>query len=491
MNLLLIMTILKMFWLPITIVVLVIYLFLGYKTPRLAIISLPFIVSVLFIFSASEEMFSEAMISLSILFTTLFAILFSKHEIDIVPWPKRAAKTALVIFLIIFLTISLPILSFPIGTVFIGFVGIFLGYLIGAGWTQKNYTLIYVVSTIGASMRQNLPLPMALQSTAENLNYQHSQILRQISKWLVQGYSLSESIKRGFKKCPAKITALIGAGERVGQIPQVMQSIEDDLLEKANDSKRIKPIYPSAYFFTVMVVISLVLLFVMTGVVPKFSMVIKDMSNSELPWSTKFLVSASNFVTFRWGWTAIVIPLIIIGLINIRVRTRPRRPERPRLLSRIGDFIKWNLPIFRWFENNYSTLQVLEVLRISLNSGSTVNQAIHNTIDLDVNCQYRKKLQKWLRLVEAGENITSSIKKSGLPQSLMMAFEQNGNSENTINVLEMLESVYRSNYSFRINLAKFILLPCTTIMLGSVVGFVAYSILSAMVKILTVCSNLV
>ena len=74
---------------------------------------------------------------------------------------------------------------------------------------------------------------------------------------------------------------------------------------------------------------------------------------------------------------------------------------------------------------------------------------------------------------------------------LCLAFEQQGDYENMRNILQMLEEVYRSNYSYRVNLAKFILLPTTIVCIGSMVGFVAYAIFSAMIAIITQLVDLV
>jgi general secretion pathway protein F len=477
--------------LAITIFILVLYIFLGFKTPRFAIITLPVVGSILFIFAASNELFAPAIVSLCIFPATLISILFMRHETDVIPWPKRTAKTGLIILICI---IFLAAFSITVSSLLGVYIGMFMGfvflYFVGASFTQRNATVAFVISTIGASIRQNLPLPMALQSASENIKYEHSQILRQISKWLVQGYSLSESVKRGFGGCPARITALIATGEKTGQVPQVMQAIEKDLLQKADDNKREKPAYPAAYFIMVLIIMSLIALGLSVGVIPKFSEVLKVMAGGSIPKSTQILVAAADTI-FKYGkLSTIVVGIIFLAaIINIKVRFRPRRPQKPLFLSRVGDFIKWHLPISHWFENNYSTLQIVEVLRIYLNAGCTVNNAVANTIDLDVNYYFRKKLQKWLKQIEAGDNIADAARQCGLANSLSWAFAQQENPENTLPVLEMLESVYRSNYSYKVNLAKFIILPSTTICLGVMVGFVAYSVFSAIVAIIIQCAN--
>jgi general secretion pathway protein F len=480
-----------MILLYIIVFILILYILLGFKTPRFAIITLPFIAPFLVIFSASNEEPIPAIVSLCIFPATLIAILFMKHEADFIPWPKRGAKAALVTLLAIFLLVVFSVTVSSIIGIYIGiFMGMVFCHCVGAAVTQRNATVAFVLSTIGASVRQNLPLPMALQSASENIKYKHSQILRRISKWLIQGYSLSESIKRGFRKCPARITALIAAGEKTGQVPQVVQSIEKDLLQKADDSKRVKPIYPAAYFIVVLTIMSFIMLGLMTRIMPKFTEVINDMTGASLPKSTQVLMIISNYICFRYGWLLIVGIIFPIAVIYLIVRFRPRRPQKPLLLSRIGDFIKWHLPILRWFENNYSTQQVVEVLRIYLKAGYTINEAIKSAIVLDVNCCFRKRLKKWRQRVEAGDSIADAAKQSGLANSLSWAFQQE-NPENTIPMLEMLESVYRSNYSYRVNLARFILLPSTTICLGAMVGFVAYSVFSAIVAVITQCASIV
>jgi type IV pilus assembly protein PilC len=476
----------------ITIFVLVLYIFLGLKKSGFALVTLPVVVVVLFILSANLELVVPAIISLCIVPATLIAILFMKHETDIVPWPKSWAKTLLAILIcIVSLAVFSTMVSSLIG-VYIGmFMGILLCYCAGVAATQRNATVAFVISTIGASIRQNLPLPMALQSAAENIRYKHSQILRQISKWLVQGYSLSESIKRGFRRCPARITALITAGEKAGQVPQVVAAIEKDLFEKADDNRRVKPVYPAIYFIIVLTVLLLISLGLSIGIIPKFSEVIKEVARGQLPKSTKILTAVADYIYFRYGWLIIIGIVFLIAVIYIIVKFRPRRPEKPLIFSVIGDFLRWHLPILHWFENNYSTLQVVEVLRIFLNAGCTVNNAIANAINLDVNYYFRKKLKKWLKQIEAGDNIADAARQCGLANSLSWAFEQQENPESTLPLLEMLESVYRSNYSYRANLAKFILLPSTTICLGVMVGFVGYSIFSAIVAIIMQYASIV
>jgi type II secretory pathway component PulF len=358
----------------------------------------------------------------------------------------------------------------------------FVALLIGYALTSRHTTAVYVISTIGASMRQNLPLPMALESAAGGQTYERARIMRAIKEWLVQGYSLSDSIRRGYPKCPGYAVAMIDLAERTHQLPLALEAVEADMMARAEERRRIKPVSP-CYPLVLLVIMFLIVLGLMRFVIPKVRAVLEDISDGEaLPAATRLLFEVTDFIAYRSPLPWLILLVVVVGAIGeIYVRFRPRRPHEPHLLSRMGDFIKWHLPLLHWFERNHSMVQAVEVLRLSLNAGCTVNDAIANTLDLDFNSCFRKRLQEWLDKVEAGHDISISARESGLGSALAWAFDQNVNQGNTLSVLQTLETFYRSNYSYRINLLRFILEPFVTVAMGLMVGFVVYAIFSPLV----------
>ncbi|MHC4155881.1 MAG: type II secretion system F family protein [Planctomycetota bacterium] len=394
-------------------------------------------------------------------------------------------KLAIWILILIAICLAIALAMVVLGPwSFLIFVLAFMlvGLLIGYALTSRHTNAVYVISTIGASMRQNLPLPMALESAAGGQTYKRARIMRAIKEWLVQGYSLSDSIRRGYPKCPGYAVAMIDFAERTHQLPVALQAVEADMMARAEERRRIKPVSP-CYPLVLLVIMFLIVLGLATFVMPKLHEVFEEMFSGEaLPWATRLLFEVTAFIAYRspLPW---LIPLIIIVVLiaAICVRFRPRRPHEPHLLSRMGDFIKWHLPLLHWFQRNHSMVQAVEVLRLSLNAGCTVNDAIANTLDLDVNNCFRKRLQDWLDKVETGHDISISARESGLGSALAWAFDQNVNQGNTLSVLETLESFYRSNYSYRINLLRFMLEPLVTVAMGLMVGFVVYAIFSPLV----------
>jgi type II secretory pathway component PulF len=376
----------------------------------------------------------------------------------------------------------------PFG-VYVFILGVFfIAAVTSFGVVSERAVASYVMSTIGSSIRQNLPLPMAIESAAIGLKDERGRVLRRINKWLIKGYCLSEAIKRGYPKCRSRTVAMIAAAEKIDQLPLALKAIEADIVEKADESQKIQPVHP-AYPVIVITVVILLVLGVTTFVLPQFSYLLTEMLEGQPPpIATRIILRGRQFLVEDvnpFVWLSLGVICLAAITCEIRTNSRRRRPHKPFLVSRVGDFIKWHLPILHWFEKNYSTVQTVELLRLSLNAGCTVDNAIANTLDLDVNYCFRAHLKEWLAKVRRGNNIAQAATNSKLPDSLAWAFDDKVNKGNAPSILEMLEAVHRSNYGYGVNLARFILWPCVTIMLGMMVGFVAYAIYSPMILIIS------
>ncbi|MBW7992711.1 MAG: hypothetical protein FVQ84_22205 [Planctomycetes bacterium] len=466
----------------IAIIVLVVYAYLGLKKPAIALVTSPFIALSIFI-TAEAESAGAMVIAPFIFFATVITVSISKRDPDTERWPQIWAKWLLLIILFLLFSVT-----FVVAFQFVAFqsIGIFVlifsiilvSFAIAYNLTEQHATAAYIISTIGASMRQNLPLPMALESAASGRSDRRSIILQKIKKWLVQGYSLSESIKRGYPKCPGHAVAMIAAAEHINQLPLAIGAIEADMVAKADNRRRINPVHP-LYPVIVIFFMFFILFLMMTFVIPSFKTVLEEMIHGRLPLATRVVLGITSFIWYDYGWLiGCVFALIVLFIIpvSIYVRFRPRRPQQPYLLSSISDYIKWHLPILHWFEKNYSMVHVVELMRLSLNAGYTVDDTIKNTLELDVNNCFRKRLEDWLVRVKRGDNISTSARASKLGPALAWAFDEQVNQGNTLSILETIESFYRTNYNYYVNLARFIIWPCITLIMGAMVGFVVYAI---------------
>ena len=125
---------------------------------------------------------------------TIIVTAFSPRN-EYANWPRKISRLILTIcFLIIFSLVGILLMGRG-GSFGLLFVVMFTGAVIGAVVTSELARATFVITTIGSSMRQNLPLPMALEMASAGRNDKRGVILQNIKKWLVEGYSLSESLK--------------------------------------------------------------------------------------------------------------------------------------------------------------------------------------------------------------------------------------------------------------------------------------------------------
>jgi type IV pilus assembly protein PilC len=475
------------------ITLLVLYIYFSFKEPAITLVTSPFVAFVLGFAGYIDDSIGVMIISPLIFLGTVMSVSISKREPESEGWPQIWAKWILIILIFLILSITVGAIFGSAGIIGSIFFILFISSIIAFFITSRYATAAYILSTIGSSIRQNLPLPMALEATAGGRSDKHSIILQRIKKWLVQGNSLSESIKRGYPKCPGHAIAMITAAEHIDQLPLAFSAIEADITTKADESRTIRPVHPF-YPVIVLCIMFFILMSIIKFVIPQYKSVLEEMALGQLPFAMDLLTRVARFIMYDFGWLFWWLLLLIILFaipLAISIRFRPRRPEKPYILSRIGDYIKWHLPVLRWFEKNYSMVQVVELLRLSLNAGYTVDDSIENTLELDVNNCFRKRLSEWLQRVKRGDNISTTIRESKLGSALAWAFDDRINQGNTLSILETLESFYRSNYSYYVNLARFILWPCLILLLGLIVGFVVYAIFSPSIAVIRSLSGTV
>jgi len=256
-------------------ILLLLFAILGNKKPAIAMIAMP-IVCLLLVYAAIwYDVFDAIAIAPAVFVVTLLAVLTSKREPGYEGWPQKLAKCILISLGCLVLLAALLILIAwgGYGALLFAFFMVAVGRF---GLISRDATALYIISTIGSSMRQNLPLPMALESAAAGRADKRSQILQRIKKWLVQGYSLSESIKRGYPKCPGFAVAMIAASEQIDQLPLAMASIEADMLAKADEKRKLRPVHP-LYPVVVVTFVCFIVWALMTFVTPTFSSVLAEM----------------------------------------------------------------------------------------------------------------------------------------------------------------------------------------------------------------------
>jgi type II secretory pathway component PulF len=353
------------------------------------------------------------------------------------------------------------------------FLAMMTGTIITLLLATRRARLMHVISTLNGSMRQNLPLYEALLQDAKIGDPMSSLVLLHIAECLREGMPLSHAIRIGYPKCPGFVPAAIEAAESVNQVPQTMAAIEMELValrRSGHDYRPVHPLYPMAITATLLFVVSFLSIFVL----PKFRYIFKEQEYN-LPAATTWFMDGAG-VLGEFAILLFLLFLLLTVLVIVR-KFRSRRPEDLSFWSRAGDWFKWRLPLLKRFEWNYSMARSLNIIRLALTSGRTVNQAIDAALKLDVNWCVHQRLNRWRDNVEAGQNVSQAALQCGLGQSLAWAFDDSiHHGCDTPAILENVEAFHRNSYRSRLTVARQVLWPCAVLCLAVGVGFVVYSL---------------
>ncbi len=469
--------------------ILAIYLLLSYKKPAVAFSTVPIVTAFVVYVAAVTDTPDNLLVAFFLFMGTLVVVAAtgwdrqSRQWFHWGAWYLLVGIAATLIMGVVLAGAHALDAGYVLVVVFIASVLVIFVSLINYGVTSRHTRAVNVFSVIGASMRQNLPLPMALDCAAAGDESGTGWILRGIKTWLVKGCSLADAVRRGYPQCPAGALAMLGAGERIGQLPAALAAIEADIKLRTVGPRRLRPIHPF-YPVLVLLVVFFLTIGLITFILPRYQAILAEMVDSQLPPATRILLHVVD--AFANGSCGILV-LLLIALLVLSCsvyRAARRQQDRGSFFLWLGDSVMWWLPFVRGFVKRLALVQVLGLLRISLTAGCPVNEAIRGTLRLDVNRFFRKRLERWLRSVERGENIAESARRCGLGSALAWAFDGGVNASNTPAILEMLESHYRWSYMYRLNVTRFILWPTGIVLLGLMVGFVVYAVFSPAVAII-------
>ena len=141
-------------------------------------------------------------------------------------------------------------------------------------------------------------------------------IVRSLRDEIIRGTSLSEAMARFPATFPALYVSLIRAGEASGNLSEVMGRIikHYERVQEVREKVVMALVYPCI----VMVVGVATLIFAMVFVMPRFTLIFKEMG-STLPLPTRMVIGASA-VLIRYGWlmAAGVVVLVVLSAIHRR-----------------------------------------------------------------------------------------------------------------------------------------------------------------------------
>jgi type II secretory pathway component PulF len=265
---------------------------------------------------------------------------------------------------------------------------------------------------------------------------------------------------------------MVRAGEQSGALVEVLQRLATHYERFAEVHAKFVSamIYPAV----VACVGIVIMFFFMTVMLPKFMSIFQGL-NVPLPWATQMLIGVSNFFKMYW-WLILMVLLTVIMLFK-----RYQTTERGR---RSIDSFKMNSPVFGRVVRLNLFGQFARTLSTLLHNGVPVLTALKITEDIMPNRVLKEAIAKTREEVTDGKTIAQPLARSKIFPQLMIDLLKIGEDTGDVpGALENVANTYENELTIALRVLTNLIEPAMIIMMAIGVGFLLFSVLSAMFAI--------
>lgn len=319
-------------------------------------------------------------------------------------------------------------------------------------------------------LRSGMPMTVALNSMTHLESRGISpDVSRQLKMDVMEGKSLSDAMAKQPRIFSDLYVNMVRAGEQSGALQEVLQRLSQHYERFAEVQQRFVSamIYPAIVVSVGVVII----FFFMSFMLPKFLTIFQGM-NIALPASTQMLVGISGFFASYW---LVMILLVIAGMILFK---RSQSTEAGR---RKFDAFKLKLPVAGKVLKLSLYGQFARTLCTLLENGVPVLTALKITEQIIPNRIFKEAIAKTREDVTDGKTIAQPLARSQIFPQLMVDLLTIGEETGDVpGALRNIAETYENELSIGLRIMTNLIEPIMIILLALMVGFLLFSVLSAM-----------
>jgi type IV pilus assembly protein PilC len=322
-------------------------------------------------------------------------------------------------------------------------------------------------------LQAGMPLTVALNSmTHLESKGIPPDISRQLKQDVMEGKSLSEAMRKQPHIFSELHINMVRAGEQSGALVDVMRRLATHYERFAEVSAKFSSalIYPAI----VMCVGVVIVIFFMTFMLPKFLQIFEGLK-IELPWATRLLIGISHAFSGYW-WVMI---LVVIAGVILWQRYKSTAEGKRKI-----DEWKLSAPVLGKVNRLNIFGQVARVLSTLLVNGVPVLTALQITEQIVSNSVVKEAIAKTRDAVTDGKSLAQPLAQSKIFPQLMIDLIKIGEETGDVpGALKNVAETYESELAIALRLMMNLIEPLLIIVMAVMVGFLLFSVLSAMFQI--------
>lgn len=336
--------------------------------------------------------------------------------------------------------------------------------------TTKN--VLDFTTQLAVMIRAGINLRAALEGIAEQTNHaQFKKVVVSLKEDVESGKQFSEAIAKYPKLFGPLYVSMVRASEMSGSFSEMLDRIAGYIAQQIETRKMVvgASIYPGI-IGTLAVAVTV---FMLTFVLPRFYTIFEG-KEDVLPWSTRFLMTLSQFVTAEWPFIVGGVAAVF-GLLFIAARTD------------VGSFwidkLKLSAPVLKGMFNSLYISRSLQTMGQLINAGVPMLDTLSITGEISGNQLYKGM---WMRVhsnVKQGRKIAGPLLKDALmPRSVVQMISAGEESGKLGEVLDEISDYYSKQLRDHIKAVTSMIEPIMIVVMGSVVGFIAMAVILPIFK---------
>ena len=290
---------------------------------------------------------------------------------------------------------------------------------------------------------------------------------------VTQGHSFSGALSKYPKIFPSLLINMIKAGEESGQLDRILTNYANFLEKREAVKSEIKNAMMYPIFLVVLSVG--IMAFLLIYILPKFVSVLKE-SHAQLPVTTRIMIQSSEFLQHYYGHI-ILGALVFFIIFRQIIKTRPGR--------KMWDYLKLNIPIFGNLTYKMALVRFSSVFGVLMSSGVPILRSMGMAENVVNNVIFENVLQQINSNLVIGKNLGDEFVKTGFFPPMFVQMVTVG--EKTGHLDEMMTKIAdyfdkETNNTLKRLVAA--LEPIMLIVMAFLVGFIALSLVSALMSVL-------
>jgi type II secretory pathway component PulF len=329
--------------------------------------------------------------------------------------------------------------------------------------------LLIFTEQLGHLLQAGMTLDESLGVLKKRLKHPRvQQMTSTLHQALVDGRSFSQALRDYPRIFPPLYVNMVGAGEASGALPDILERVVQHLMQEKNLRDRVQQalIYPA---FLAVAGSALIIIFI-TFMVPQLTNFMSQ-TGGTLPLPTRILLATHHLITGYW-WVFVLVAIgVVVGFRAFVASEEGRMTwDRFRLV----------IPGYGRIRRHQYYAQFSRTLGTLMENGIPLLRALDLVTEIAANKYLEAKLRDVRKAVIDGANLSSALTKEQLFPELftdMMAVgEQTGHFART---MQTIADVYERELDRTVNVISALIPPVIIVLIAVIVGFVVYSILSA------------